>query len=63
MPPSSRDDALADAFFEERLPGHELKLESVLDHRKAAADVVAASRREIGQAAFSRHLLADPFDL
>jgi hypothetical protein len=66
-------DLLTDALVEDRVPRNELKLEPVLDHRKpaadkvgdsseTAADVVATSPREVDQAAFSRHLLADPFD-
>lgn len=67
-------DVLSDAFVEERLPRHELEAETVLDHRKAttpevddssetAADVVARSRREVGQTTLSRHLLPYPFDI
>ena len=40
MPPSSRcrPHVLADALLQERLPGHELETEPVVDHGEASAD-------------------------
>lgn len=64
-------DVLADASSEDWIPGHELEAETVFDHgktsdgdsRETTADMVAWSRRQVGQTALARHLLADLFDL
>ena len=65
---------LANAFLEEGLPGHELKAEPVVDHGKAPADkagnageaptdMLAGICWQVGEAALSRHLVADTFNL
>jgi hypothetical protein len=64
----------ADALLEEGLPGHEVKAEPVVDHgeapadkagdaSEAATDILAGIRWHVGQAAVSRHLLADSINL
>src|SRR4029077_310548 len=66
-------DLLADAFIEDRLPGHQLEAKSVLDHCKASADeagnageaatdVLAGICWHVGQAALCSHLVANALD-
>ena len=65
---------LTDALVEDGLPRHKLEAESILDHGKPAADeagnagklpsdIFAGFAWPVGQAAVSRHLLADALDL
>lgn len=65
---------LVETLFQDRLPGHELEAQSVLDHgeapageigdaRQPARDILAGLGRAVGQATLGGHLFADSIDL
>src|SRR5215469_12874711 len=67
-------DVLVETLLQDRLPGHELETEPVLDHGEAPAgkrgdagqtarDIFAGTGRGVSQPALGRHLPADPLHL